>query len=105
MRQTSIEAYLSVRNVTATQLAVLRTLAGSDGESTWGHCDSEIAVLYDGPHASESGIRSRRAELVAMGLVRDTGRKTRTPSGRSTMIWEATDQGLDYSKRNRKTKP
>lgn len=40
-------------------------------------------------HQSSSGIRSRRAELVEKGLVRDTERKVITASGRSAAVFEA----------------
>jgi hypothetical protein len=40
-------------------------------------------------HLSSSGIRSRRAELYANGLVADTGRTIKTGSGRNAHVWEA----------------
>lgn len=40
---------------------------------------------------SPSGLRTRRSELVAVGLVRDTGRKERLSSGRMAIVWEACD--------------
>lgn len=40
-------------------------------------------------HQSSSGIRSRRAELVAKGRARDTGRSIITASGRSASVFEA----------------
>lgn len=36
---------------------------------------------------SSSGIRSRRAELEDVGLVRDTGQKFVMPSGRRAHVW------------------
>ena len=42
-----------------------------------------------GRRMSVSGIRTRRSELVRMGLVRDTGKRYRLPSGRLSIIWEA----------------
>ena len=38
--------------------------------------------------ASNSGIRSRRSELVYLGLVRNSGRTVKLPSGRNSIIWE-----------------
>lgn len=38
---------------------------------------------------SSSSIRSRRAELVANGLVSDTGKTRRMPSGRQAVIYQA----------------
>ena len=36
---------------------------------------------------SDSGARSRRAELVAIGILKDTGRRAKTVTGRKTTIW------------------
>lgn len=37
---------------------------------------------------SDSGLRTRRAELTAQGLVRDSGRVEKSPSGRASIVWE-----------------
>lgn len=37
---------------------------------------------------SPSGCRSRRKELVELGLLRDSGVKAKTASGRQTIVWE-----------------
>jgi hypothetical protein len=39
-------------------------------------------------HQSSSGVRSRRAELAAAGLVQIVGRQ-KLPSGRSAAVWAA----------------
>ena len=36
---------------------------------------------------SDSGARSRRAELVAKRLIRDSGDRRTTKAGRSTIVW------------------
>ena len=41
---------------------------------------------------SDSGARSRRAELVAAGLVRDSGDRGKTDAGRATVVWEYVDE-------------
>jgi hypothetical protein len=37
--------------------------------------------------ASESGIRSRRSELVAQGKLEDSGRRVQMKSGRMSIVW------------------
>lgn len=74
----------SVDNVTATQAYILRCLKRPRN-------DSQLVQAYNAyktaPRASESGIRSRRAELVDRGLVVDTGRRVRLDSGRYSIVW------------------
>ena len=38
---------------------------------------------------SASGARTRRAELVRMGLVKDSGKRRKSDSKRSHVVWEA----------------
>lgn len=81
---TSHEAAESVDNITQTQSYVLRCLRRP-------RVDVELVSAYreykTAPRASESGIRSRRAELVDRGLVIDTGRRVRLESGRYAIVW------------------
>jgi len=82
---TSHEAAGSLKavKVTATRQAILKTLRDHrDGLS-----DEQIADAYNGPPASPSGLRTRRAELCEAGLVADSGRMTHTRSGRRTIVW------------------
>jgi hypothetical protein len=91
---TSREAASYVRGLTEKQQAVLHLLR----RHRRGLSDQSIIALYGSargrapfgiiPRQSESGIRTRRAELVARGLVRDTGRRTTTPSGRKAIVWQ-----------------
>lgn len=82
--QTSHEAAESVKNINATQQAILNALVRP-------RTDVELVEVYrkikSNPRASESGIRSRRAELVAAGLVVDTGSRIKLPSGRRAIVW------------------
>jgi hypothetical protein len=47
------------------------------------------AMLAHLPPQSESGLRTRRSELVARGLVVDSGERVVLPSGRKAIIWKA----------------
>jgi hypothetical protein len=81
---TSHAAAESVQNVTQTQEYILKAL-------TRPRTDLELVEAYrnlkEAPRASESGIRSRRSELVARGLVIDTGDRVKLPSGRLAAVW------------------
>lgn len=88
---TSHAAAKSVRNQTDTHERILE-LFEMYGDATdedlfiyWG----QLASLRDDwPTISPSGLRSRRAELVALGLVVDTGRKDKTSTGRACIVWD-----------------
>lgn len=84
--QTSHDAAESVSNITATQEYVLRALKRA-------RTDVQLVEAYramrKAPIASESGIRSRRAELVRKGLVVDSGKRDVLPSGRKAIVWRA----------------
>lgn len=88
--ETSHEAAESVTHVRRSQAAVLGVLAFL-GPST----DNELISDYEEgiakyglPQQSPSGIRTRRAELVRDGLVKDSGKRTWLPSGRRAIVWE-----------------
>jgi hypothetical protein len=82
--ETSHQAAESVSNITETQANILKALIRP-------RTDVDLIEAYrnlkTAPRASESGIRSRRAELVAAGLVIDTGDRVKLPSGRSAIVW------------------
>ena len=81
---TSHQAAASVTNQKTIRYWVLKLL---DRPRT----DVELVELFGNmkmaPRASESGIRSRRAELVADGLVIDTGARKKLESGRYATVW------------------
>lgn len=81
---TSHAAAGSVRNLTATQEGILKALNRP-------RTDVDLAEAYNNlrgvPRASDSGLRSRRSELVAQGLVKDTGSRIKLPSGRMAIVW------------------
>jgi len=86
---TAKEAARSVRNLTNKQTAVLSVLKGFD-EMT----DVELVKQYQFIYGtiipqSDSGIRTRRAELVKKGLVKDTGKTATLPSNRRAILWRA----------------
>lgn len=82
---TSHQAAASVKDVTSTQAFILKALRKP-------LTDVALVHAYRGyktaPQASESGIRSRRAELVALGKVVDTGARVKLPSGRHAIVWQ-----------------
>lgn len=87
--QTSHEAAERVRGVNAVQSTILMIL-WQRGPMT----DPQIAEHYyrrvaDGtaPKHSESGLRTRRNELVEMGKVVPTGEKVRLNTGRYATVW------------------
>lgn len=87
---TSHEAANSVDEFKATQTqeAILKLLkqAMTDQDLVF---DYHVAVIRgDAPKASESGIRSRRAELAERKLVVPVGYK-KLESGRRAIVWEA----------------
>jgi hypothetical protein len=50
--------------------------------------DEELVAITDGK-VSPSGTRTRRSELVAKGLVYDTGKRVVLRSGRHAIVWAA----------------
>lgn len=89
--ETSKRAASSVVNLGRTRDAI-RSILESYGPST----DDRIGVIYRGlsmmfggdlPEVSTSGLRSRRSELVRLGLIEDSGQRAKTQSGRDSIIW------------------
>lgn len=86
---TSHAAAASVDNMSKTRLAILDVLR------TWGPTDDEMIrklVLTRIGRGTPSGIRTRRSELVALGLVRDSGKRAETVTGRQAVLWEVTGE-------------
>lgn len=84
------------RDVTAVQNAI-RTLLHFHGGMT----DGELIEAYQTyakregfPEHSESGIRTRRSELVRLGHVEDSGATKILPSGRPSIIWKETPRNV-----------
>ena len=89
---TSLAAAASVTKITEKQTAVLMLLREC-GSLTDGELGREYRVEFaygKVPRQSESGLRTRRSELVRRGLVRWTGELRKLESGRMARVWEAT---------------
>lgn len=87
--QTSHQAARRVSNTKRVQDIILSIL-WARGPMT----DPQIAEHYynrvaDGsaPQVSESGLRSRRAELVKRGLVHATSEREKLDTGRTAIVW------------------
>lgn len=87
--ETSHEAAQSVKNLTATKRTIL-WLFGKfkylTDETLQAHY-RRLIMTGDAPRASESGIRSRRAELVKAGYLFDSGQRKPMESGRNAIVW------------------
>lgn len=86
-RPTSVAAAASVSNFTAVETAILETL------SEYGPMRDEKLIekfreYCPSVRASDSGIRSRRADLVRLGQIRATEKREKTKSGRDSVVWE-----------------
>lgn len=78
------------------QQAVMRVLLASGGRA----CDRDLVFLYrhhrdrgrlDLPPQTESGIRTRRNELVKSGKIADLGLKVTLDTGRKAIVWHAVE--------------
>lgn len=90
---TSHAAARSVKQLRASQEAVLAVFQ----DHPEGLTDPEVALSYDRlkyyrpdafPRQSDSGLRTRRAELVARGFLRDSGRRKKLRTGRKAIVWQ-----------------
>lgn len=81
-RKTSHDAAASVSNISATQQIVWDAFAQYGAMA-----DAALVLLLTGTPLSPSGIRTRRAELVALGKLVDSGKTTTLPSGRQSTVW------------------
>lgn len=85
--ETSHAAAASLDDVQESQKQVHRLLR------MFGPMTDERLVLMartTGWNVSPSGLRTRRHELVAAGLVEDTGRRDTLASGRRAIVWAVT---------------
>jgi hypothetical protein len=82
--QTSHDAAASVIHITPVKRAIIDALqvAMTDEDLI-----RTLRATYGPKFASESGIRSRRAELVREGFVEDSLGRDKTESGRLSILW------------------
>lgn len=82
--ETSHEAAASVKDLRASQKMIYEIL-----ERYGPMTDIELVhYRWAMPGTiSESGVRTRRSELVAMGLVEESGKYGKTTHGRRAIIW------------------
>lgn len=83
--ETSRAAAASLKDVRASQRAVYALLR-EHGASTDERLQ-RLAALH-GLQISPSGLRTRRHELTALGLVVDSGRTQILDTGRAAIVWE-----------------
>lgn len=91
---TSFEAARSIKteNITKTMSGILEILKnGPRHDESLEQTYNALSISGVYPYASPSGIRSRRAELVELGLVKDSGERVKTRSGRSSIVWQVTN--------------
>lgn len=84
--ETSHEAAESVTNITPLKREILQRLMTP-------MTDAELIrtlKIYSELIVTDSGVRSRRSELVQAGLVRDTGARQKLKTGRNAIVWETT---------------
>lgn len=94
--ETSHEAASSVRDITDVQKLILQLLA------TRPCIDEKLVSIYTDqikmngwPKATPQSIRSRRAELVELGLLEWIGLHANTETGRRARVWGLTFAGCD----------
>lgn len=87
---TSHEAARSVTSIRESHRAVLRVFKQYGGMT-----DEDLLNYYTActelagfPRQSDSGLRTRRSELVAAGKLRDSGKRTVGRTGRRMIVWE-----------------
>lgn len=85
--QTSHDAAASISNFTPVEKAILG-LFRDFGKMHDEKMLTRFREFSTDIQASDSGIRSRRAELVGYGQLRDSGDRAKTKSGRDSIVWE-----------------
>lgn len=84
--QTSHDAAASVRRIRESQADVLTVIRkyGPISDEGMIHAYRAMGLSWQ----SDSGLRTRRSELVALGAVVDSGYTIRTQSNRQSILWK-----------------
>lgn len=93
--ETSHEAATSVRDVRRSYQYVIRALRRPAHDVVLIERYRKFATA---PRATDSGIRTRRKELVRLGMIVDTGRKVKLDSGRQSIVWALNTEHLDVQR-------
>ena len=83
-------SHLAAATLTVPDLSLAQTRILALVTTFGGMSDEELAdhwAAMDFPPISPSGLRTRRAELVRQQRLEDTGVRTVTQAGRSTVVW------------------
>lgn len=81
--ETSHEAANSVTNISPLKREILQRLMTPMTDADL----IRTLKIYSDLIVTDSGVRSRRAELVQAGLVKDTGARVKLETGRSAIVW------------------
>ncbi len=81
--ETSHEAAMSVTNITPLKQEILQRLMTPMTDTDL----YQLLTISSRLIVTESGVRSRRAELVQAGLVKDTGERVKLATGRKAIVW------------------
>ena len=81
--ETSHEAAQSVTNITPLKQEILQRLMTPMTDADL----IEVIRTSSRLIVTESGVRSRRSELVQAGLVKDTGARVKLATWRSAIVW------------------
>jgi hypothetical protein len=48
-----------------------------------------VRAMYPDQRFSDSGVRTRRSELVTLGFIEDSGKRITLPTGRKAIVWRS----------------
>ena len=94
--KTSHDAADAVTHIAQTQKRILQLLEDYDQMSDVGilECYRFFVETKGWNLVSESGLRTRRKELVFLGMVEDSGFRVKLDTGRTAISWQITATGL-----------